>query len=94
VSRIASLTLIAMTALTASIFGTGTAFAAPAPLDPKSGAGQAPIVIERVADTASSPLWQFAVVALVAAALAAAGVATFRALARRRESRRGIPLAA
>jgi hypothetical protein len=92
VSRIWQLTVIALAAVSAALFGGGPAFAARAPLDPEGTAGTPPIVIERAADSGLTSLWTFALVAVVAAALTAIVLVALAGLARRRHSR-GIALA-
>lgn len=91
-SRIWQLTVIALAAASAALFGGGPAFAARAPLDPEGTAGTPPIVIERAAEAGSTSLWTYTLVAVLAAAFTAVVLVALSALARRRHSR-GIALA-
>jgi membrane protein DedA with SNARE-associated domain len=89
-AKISRLILIALTALAGILFGAGTAYAMPAPIEPDTGAGETRTVIEQVAGTTASPLWQFAVIALVAAALAAATVAVVMSVINRHQPRKAL----
>ena len=62
---------VAVATLAASIFGAGSAFAAPAPIEPASVSTPVTGVSEQAIAVGSSPLWQFVAVAVVAAGVAA-----------------------
>lgn len=70
---------VALAAIAASIFGAGSAFAAPAPIQPGPVSTPVADVSEPAIVVGSSPLWQFVAVAVVAAGVAAVAALVFSA---------------
>ena len=82
-SKISKLAVFMLTTIAVAIAGTGPALArpdqggVPAPIAPASS------VTEQVTTTAASPLWQFVVVAIIAATVTAIVAVALTRLARR-----------
>ena len=70
---------VALAAMAASIFGAGSAFAAPAPIEPRPVGTPVASVSGPAIVVGSSPLWQFVAVAVVAAGVAAVAALVFSA---------------